>query len=232
LENTSGRAMSERVLVVSVHPDDETLGCGGTVLKHVADGLEVHWAVVTQAYEPEWSREVINRKSEEVDQVAKAYSISSLTRLGFPANGLADIKLGEIIESLRTLILEVRPGTVYLVNGQDIHTDHRVVFDAVTVVIKPFHMRKLGIRRILTYETISSTDAAPPEPGRQFVPHVFSDITSFINRKIEIMQLYATEIQPEPLPRSPSAIRALARVRGATIGVEYAEAFSVIKEII
>jgi LmbE family N-acetylglucosaminyl deacetylase len=93
-------------------------------------------------------------------------------------------------------------------------------------------MAQLGVHRVLTYETLSSTDAAPNTPGRSFLPTVFSDITSFCDQKLEIMSIYQTEIHPDPLPRGPSAIRAQARYRGAAIGVEYAEAFTLIRELV
>jgi LmbE family N-acetylglucosaminyl deacetylase len=98
-------------------------------------------------------------------------------------------------------------------------------------VLKPFYMQRRGVRRVLGYETLSSTDAAPPRSDRAFVPNVFSDITPYIDRKLEVMALYATEVQPEPMPRSASAIRALARFRGSTISAEYAEAFTLIREV-
>ena len=93
-------------------------------------------------------------------------------------------------------------------------------------------MRELGVRAILSYETLSSTEAAPPQPSRLFAPTVYRDVTSHLEAKLEIMHLYVSEAQPDPLPRGPSAIRALARYRGATIGVEYAEAFMLIREIL
>ena len=105
------------------------------------------------------------------------------------------------------------------------------MFDAVTIVLKPFYMAQLGVKRLLSFETISSTDAAPPLPGRGFVPNIYRDITAHLERKLEIMRLYEQQMQPEPLPRSESAIRALARVRGATIAVPYAEAMMLLRQI-
>ena len=97
--------------------------------------------------------------------------------------------------------------------------------------IKSFNSSKHGITRLLSYETLSSTEAAPANASRAFVPNVFSDITRFIERKLEIMSIYETELQPYPLPRSLESIRALARFRGATMGLEYAEAFMLIREL-
>jgi len=99
-------------------------------------------------------------------------------------------------------------------------------------VVKPFYLARLHVHRVLCYEILSSTEAAPPQLGHAFMPNVFIDITPYIERKIEIMALYETGAQLDPLPRGPSALRALARYRGATIGVEYAEAFMLIHEVI
>ena len=129
------------------------------------------------------------------------------------------------------MIASVRPEVVYLVHEGDVHTDHRAVFMAAMSVLKSFYMKRENVRRVLSYETLSSTEAAVPSHTRSFTPDVYCDITPYIDRKTAIMALYASEAQPDPLPRGPSAIRALARYRGATIGVEYAEAFKLIREI-
>ena len=220
------------ILVISVHPDDETLGCGGTMLKHRAQGDTLYWLIVTQAHEPQWSPDVIERKAAEVERVAAAYGIQQYSRLGFPTIRLDTVPQADLIDGIRDYIAQVRPQTVYLIHRGDVHTDHHAVFVATMSVLKPFYMAQPGVRRVLSYETLSSTEAAPPHHTRAFIPTVYSDITPYVDRKIEIMGLYESEAQPEPMPRSPSAIRALARYRGATIGVEYAEAFVLVREII
>ncbi|MSS73600.1 MAG: PIG-L family deacetylase [Candidatus Latescibacteria bacterium] len=220
-----------RVLAISVHPDDETLGCGGTLLRHHAGGDSLFWLIVTQAYEPMWSADVIARKSAEVERVASAYAFEWVMRLGMPTARLDTVPQNDLIAPLRDAISEVRPEVVYVVHGGDVHTDHGVVFTATMSVLKPFYMARLGVHRILCYETLSSTDAAPILPGRQFMPVVYRDISSFIDRKIEIMSFYETEYQADPMPRGPASIRALARHRGATLGVDYAEAFMLIRDV-
>jgi len=221
-----------RILVISAHPDDETLGCGGTLLKDNDAGHELFWIVVTQAHEPRWSSEVIERKAAEVSDVARAYGMKDCLRLGLPTIMLDTIPQDDIISKIRDSIEQVRPEQVYLVNGGDVHDDHRAVNSAVMSVLKPFYMSRLGVQRVMCYETLSSTEAAPPEPARVFVPNIFSDITGYIDRKIEIMGMYASEVHEDPMPRGPSAIRALARYRGATIGVEHAEAFMLMRELV
>lgn len=219
-----------RVLVISAHPDDETLGCGGTLLKHRAGGDTLHWILVTEAHEPAWGRDVISAKAAEVGQVAAAYGMESCVKLGFPTTRLDVIPQADLMAPMREAIAKARPDVVYTVHGGDVHSDHQVVFAATMAILKPFHMATLGVRRILSYESLSSTDAGPAKIERAFVPNVFFDITSHLERKVEIMGLYETERQPDPLPRGPSALRALARLRGASIGVEYAEAFVLMRE--
>ena len=220
-----------KILAIAPHPDDETLGCGGTLLRHRAAGDELHWIVVTQAHAPQWPEAVIAGKAAEVEKVADAYAMRSVQRLGLPTVQLDAMPQSDLIEALRTAIDVVRPEIVYLVHAGDVHTDHAAVFTAALSVMKTFNMSKLGVRRVLSWETTSSTEAAPQNPARAFIPNVYRDITLHLERKLEIMALYQSEMQAEPLPRSASAIRALARYRGASIGVEYAEAFMLVREI-
>lgn len=218
------------VLAISAHPDDETLGCGGTLLKHAERGDSIHWVIATVCHEPQWSASLIDRKAREVECVARAYGARPI-RLGLPNARLDTVPVGDLMAPIERCIDDIHPEVVYVVSGGDIHTDHLAVFNASMSVLKPFYMNRRGVRRVLGYETLSSTDAAPPRAERAFVPNVFSDISPYIDRKLGVMALYATEVQPEPMPRSPSAIRALARFRGSTISAEYAEAFTLIREV-
>lgn len=220
-----------RVLVVAAHPDDETLGCGGTLLRHRAAGDRLYWARATEAHQPQWSAGEVRRKADEVERVTRAYGMEERFDLGFPAALLDTVPQAVLMEEIGAVVEEVRPATIYLVHGGDVHTDHRALFTAAMSVLKPLHMGRLDVRRVLCFETLSSTEAAPPCRETAFLPTVFHDITPHIDRKLEIMELYETEAQPDPSPRGPSAIRALARLRGATMGVEYAEAFQMVREL-
>ena len=219
------------VLIISVHPDDETLGCGGTILRHAAAGDEIYWVVVTQGYEPRWGAELLKEKAVEVERVAAAYSIKKVFKLGFRTTTLDQVPQNDLIDGLRKVVDEVRPQIVYQIHGGDIHTDHFAVFTASMCVLKPFYMKKFGVERVLCYETLSSTEAAPALMHRHFIPTVYRDISQYLEQKVAIMNMYATELHPDPLPRGSSAIRALARYRGATIAVDYAEAFMLIREV-
>lgn len=218
-----------RILAVSAHPDDETLGCGGTLLRHRAEGDELSWLVVTRAHAPAWTDEVIQKKCAEVERVAAAYGMQQTFALGIPSGTADAVPQGDLIARIREAVLSARPEIVYVVHRGDVHSDHGAVFESTLRVLKAFYMRQLGVRAVLSYETLSSTETGVP--GAAFVPTTFKDITSFIDQKLSIMSMYATEAQPDPMPRGASAIRALARYRGATVGVDYAEAFMLIREI-
>jgi LmbE family N-acetylglucosaminyl deacetylase len=220
------------ILAISAHPDDETLGCGGTLLRHRAEGDSLHWAIVTQAHTPQWPAEVIERKAEEVKAVATCYSMQSVHRLQLPTTELDAIPFARVIDGLRAAIEQVRPDIVYLPHRGDVNTDHEVVFRAVLSVLKAFYMSNFGVSRILSFETLSSTEAAAPTQSSAFVPNVYMDITPYCDHKLEIMSLYESEAQVDPMPRGPSAIRALARFRGATVDVNYAEAFMLVREVL
>ncbi len=221
-----------RILAISAHPDDETLGAGGTLLRHKSEGHSLLWLVVTTAHEPHWTAETIRAKKIEIDKVAAAYGIQQQFSLGFPTGRLDTIALADLMNGIGKAIEEVQPEIVYVVHGGDIHSDHRAVHNATMSVLKPFHMRRLGVRRILSYEVLSSTEAAPAQQDLAFNPHTFSDISPWIEEKVKILSFYETERQGENMPRHPSTVRALARYRGATIGVEHAEAFTMIRELI
>ena len=219
------------VLAISAHPDDETLGCGGTLMKHRDAGASLHWMIVTRPDGPSWSKEVVERKECEIQTVAEAYGMEEPVRLGFPAARLDTVPMADLIDAIRSGISSIRPELVYTVYEGDVHTDHRIVSSAVMSVLKPFHMADLGVRRIVSFETLSSTEAASPNHGGGFVPTLFNDITAYLDRKIEIMSLYQTEAHQSAMPRSGDSIRALARFRGATVAVPYAEAFMLRREL-
>lgn len=220
------------ILAISAHPDDETLGCGGTLLKHRLAGDPLFWLIATQTHSPQWSERTIARKEREVRQVAKVYPMKEIFRLDLPAAQLDTVAQQEVMEGVRGVLAKVRPQVVYLVNGGDVHSDHSVLFTATMSVLKPFSMARYGVQRILCYETLSSTDGSPAPSKAPFAPTVFSDITSTLEGKLRILRLYKTERHASPLPRAPESVRALARYRGASVGIRYAEAFMLMKELV
>lgn len=220
-----------RILAIAPHPDDETLGCGGALLNHKRAGDRIHWCIVTEASEPRVSRDFLDRRHTEIDSVAAAYGFDGVTRLGLPTTLLDTLPIQELIAALAGVIEETRPDCVYLNHANDVHSDHRAVFVAAMSALKPFYTRTHGVKRILSYEVLSSTDASLPTASGAFNPTAFCDISAVLDRKLEIMSLYQSELQPYPLPRSLETIRALARFRGGTIGAEYAEGYVLLREV-
>jgi N-acetylglucosamine malate deacetylase 1 len=219
----------KRILVVSPHPDDETLGCGGTLLRHVAEGDEVHWLNITGiSQEHGFSQERVLERTAEIKEVRTQYRMASLNDLGFPTTQLDQLPLGDIIGKISDVFTAVKPETLYLPYRYDIHTDHKVVFDAVAACTKWF--RHPSVKRVLAYETLSETDfqLSPCQSG--FTPNVFIDVEDYLEKKIDILKIYRNELGEFPFPRSEKAVRSLAALRGASSGFESAESFVLLKE--
>jgi N-acetylglucosamine malate deacetylase 1 len=219
----------KRVLVVAVHPDDETLGLGGTLLKHKAYGDEIFWLILTSANQLITNiPNIVKEQKTYVNKVAWEYGFDGWQQLSFLTTELDKYPLGDIIQQVSGYIKVIKPNILYFHHHADVHSDHRIAFDAIYSCTKNF--RHPYIERILLFETLSETEFSPAIRNNAFVPNVFNDITSYMEKKLEIMKLFNTEQMEEPLPRAMSSIRALARFRGSRIGVEYAEAFTLLFE--
>lgn len=222
--------MAMRVLCVAPHPDDETLGCGGTLLRHIADGDEVHWAIVTSISEDlGFSVERVASREHEINEVAQRYGFAAVHRCRLPTMRLDAIPLLEVIEPLSRIVQETKAEILYIPFRNDAHSDHAVVFDAASACTKSF--RYGSVSAVYAYEVLSETGFGlkPEDPG--FRPNLFVPIDDQIDRKMEIMRLYAGELGEHPFPRSEASMQALAVLRGATCGAGAAEAFMVLKEI-
>ena len=219
----------KKVLVISVHPDDETLGCGGTILKHKYNNDEIYWLIITKADENlGFTKRFLEDREKQINIISESYGFKNVYKLGFLTTKLHTIDFSELIDSISQVINEIKPEVVYMNNRSDIHTDHQIAAKAVISCTKSF--RYPFIKKILMYECISETDIAPSLPENLFIPNVYSDITEFMNKKLEIMSIYESEIQQPPLPRSLDNIKSLARYRGASCGVNYAEALMLVRE--
>jgi LmbE family N-acetylglucosaminyl deacetylase len=219
-----------KVIIISAHPDDETLGAGGTILKHKEIGDEVHWLIVTNVFESEgFSNERVLSRKQEIEEVSRLYSFNKVYNIGYPTMKLNDTILFELVNKISHIFQELEPEIIYVMNRSDAHSDHRIVFDAVMSCTKSF--RYPYVKKVLMYECLSETEFAPILPERVFQPNYFVDISNFIEKKIEIMKIFDSELGDHPFPRSIKNIEALATFRGATVGVLYAEAFQMIKYI-
>lgn len=210
----------EKVVIISVHPDDETLGCGGTILKHLRRGDEVHCILVTSG----------NVKQKEVwKKVKSAYNFTSVVELDFPELELADISLNELIPKFSEAINCIKPSVLYIPNQSDVHSDHQAVFNAMSACTKVF--RYPFIEKVLMCEVISETDMALPSGFAPFIPNYFVDISHEMEKKIEILKMYESEMLPYPQTRNESTMRSLNRYRGSQINTEFAESFVLLKYI-
>jgi len=222
--------MDKDIIVVATHPDDETFGCGGTLLLHKANGDRIHWLIVTEMSPEFFSDERIAIRENEISRVASQYGFASVNRLHFPTTRLGNISENILIDAFTETFRMICPHTVYLPFLNDIHSDHRRVFHAALTCTKSF--RYPSVKRVLMMEVLSETEFAPPVALDFFVPNVYTDITDYIDRKLEILALYEGEILPSPFPRSMETIRGLAGFRGSVAGCKYAEAFMLIREIL
>jgi LmbE family N-acetylglucosaminyl deacetylase len=219
-----------KILVVAPHPDDETLGCGGTILRHLAQGDEVHWLIVTSIDGVAgFSSERVAKRASEIETVAARYGFTSVQSLGLPTTRLDTLPKGDIVQHVGKAIGQVQPDTVYMPYRNDVHSDHAAVFDAVISATKTF--RTPFVRRLYVYETLSETEFGlrPDDPG--FKPNLFVDIATWLPAKLDIMACFEGEMGVFPFPRSKETIEALARLRGSQAGCHAAEAFMILKEL-
>lgn len=223
--------MSKSILVVAPHPDDESLGCGGTLLKHINNGDEVHWLIITSmSLACGYSQQQINKRRDEIKVVSQLFNFSSVTVLDFPPASLDSVDTADLVGAISKNIKATLPHTVYLPYRYDVHSDHKAVFDAAMSSTKSF--RAASVKRLLCYETLSETDFNLDPNHAQFSPNVWVDINDFLEQKINILKTYQSELSEFPFPRSLDAVEALAKVRGVQCNSKAAEAFMLLKEII
>ncbi len=216
------------ILVVAPHPDDETLGCGGTLLRHGGERDSVHWLIVTAMRESlGYTPERMAAREAEIEAVTRHYGFAGVHHLDFPTTGLDSLPLRDLIAAVGNVLDRVRPEVLYLPFPGDAHSDHRVVFDACAACSKWF--RSSFLRQILSYETLSETNFGL-DPRIGFRPNLYVDIGDHLDGKIEAMRFYTEEMGAHPFPRSDVAITALARLRGSESGYQAAEAFVILKQ--
>lgn len=221
--------MSKKVIIVAPHPDDETLGCGGTLLKHITAGDEVHWLIITDVAEQYgFTTDRVAARTQEIERIASFYGFAATHNLALPPARLDTVPRGELVAKIAAVFSFVMPHVVYIPFRGDVHSDHGIAFDAVAACTKWF--RCPSVQRVLAYETLSETEQGLI-PVAGFAPTFFVNIAEQLTRKLEAVAVYASEIGKFPFPRSPEAVRALAALRGATAGCAAAEAFVLLREI-
>ena len=221
-----------RILVIAPHPDDEILGCGGTIAKKAAQGAVVTVCIVTKGYPPLHDPSVISKGTDEDLQANEILGTKQVIRLDFPANGLESMEQHELNDSLKEVITEIEPDEVYIPFSGDIHIDHKLVAQAAMVALRPKYQHgQRVVRRILSYEVLSETGWDLNRAGNIFVPNVFEDIHDTIQTKMVAAGAMASQIPMDHNARSVEAIKTLAMYRGNQAGVNYAEAFMLEREV-
>ena len=217
-----------RVLVVAPHPDDETLGCGGTIYKHKDIGDELFWLIVTEvSIDLGWPKEYVKMRKAEIDNVSDKYGFKKVFNFEMPATKMDSIPTSDLIDKIKDLYTKVKPEIIYIPFAHDVHTDHQLISKAFQSTFKWF--RYPFIKKVLMYETPSETEFNFMDQ-RKFMPNVFNNISEYEDKKINTMKIYDSEIDDFPFPRSEKNIRSLAAYRGSQSGYKSAEAFELIYE--
>ena len=217
-------------LVIAPHPDDETLGCGGTLLRRKAEGGTIGWLLMTELNKKwGWSDQRISKRADEIDQVRKFLGISKdhLYQLGFPTTRLDTIPTADLVSSISDVFKSFEPEELFLPHPSDIHSDHRITFEAASACSKWF--RYPSLKRILAYETLSETVFGLVS-SEIFRPNIFINIEPYFTDKLKLVDIYSSELGEFPFPRSHEAITALAKFRGASSGFKESEAFELLRE--
>lgn len=222
-----------KILVMAPHADDEVLGMGGTIAKMVDEGHEVIVAVLTGHGEephPLWPRENWDTIRHECCEAQAILGCGPPLFRELPAACLDIAPSHEVNRVISDLLVEIDPCEVYIPFAFDLHKDHGAIAYGVSVATRPYLDSARGIRRVLAYETLSETHLAPPFLAPAFQPNVYINISMTLERKLDAMRAYASQIQANNLPRSIATLRALATFRGTHIGVDAAEGFVLLGE--
>ncbi len=215
-----------RTLVIGPHADDELFGCGGTLLRRRSEGHVVGWILMTDlSIDDGFSEQNIIKRKEQIDIVRSRLGIneSNFFNLNYRPAYLDVEPLGNLVERLSNVVREFQPNEVLVPYFGDVHSDHRVTFEAASTSVKSF--RHPYVERVLAYETVSETDFGINPAFNNFKPNFFVNINSELSTKLELLSNYESEILPAPFPRSLENVQALARFRGSQSGFLHAEAY-------
>ncbi|KKU12878.1 MAG: hypothetical protein UX17_C0034G0004 [Parcubacteria group bacterium GW2011_GWC2_45_7] len=220
-----------KVLVVAAHPDDEVLGMGGTLLKLVQSGQNNLHLLFLSFGEASRGKKVANEdlRKRQAMMVSKKIGASLYLKENFPDNAFDSVPLLKIIQRVEYYLRIIKPTVIYTHHGQDLNVDHRLTFQAVFTAVRP--SRYPNLKKLYTFEILSSTEWQVKTSSTVFLPNTYVDIGQYLEPKIELLKEYQREISPFPFPRSPQGVKALAQYRGMECGLKYAEAFQLIREV-
>lgn len=222
--------MSKSVLVVAAHADDEALGCGGTIARHVAEGDTVHGIFIADGVgsRKDAGYEALKMREAAAQKAHSLLGFSSVSYLGFPDNRLDGINLLDIVQSVERSLQTIMPDVVYTHHYGDLNIDHRVAHQAVMTACRP--IPGSSVTEIYTFEIMSSTEWSSPGLS-PFLPTCYVNISEYLELKLDALKAYELEMRDMPHSRSIEHLEALARHRGHSVGVSAAEAFMVMRNI-
>lgn len=214
--------MSRRVLVIAAHPDDELLGCGGTLALHTRAGDEVTAVIACEGESLRYGPSGIGQ-GEHMRRAGHTLGLKESRPLGFPDQRLDTQSLLDLIVPLERTVRELRPAVVYCQFGGDANQDHELLFRAALVATRPIEP---FIEAVYAFDTASSTEWGYP---RSFVPDTWVDISTTLEQKIAAMACYESEVRPYPHPRSLDALRHRAHAWGNQCCMDAAEVFMTVR---
>jgi N-acetylglucosamine malate deacetylase 1 len=230
----------DTALVIAAHPDDEVLGVGGTVARMAAESIDVHVVYVTTGVlmphaDPEMHRDDINAEADQLEaeasDAAETLGAASATFLGLPDSRLDTVSRIDVTQALREATEHMSPDIVFTHHPGDYKWDHRVVFDASMMAFRANAGSDFP-RAIFTYEVPSATERSFQTPEFVFCPNLFVDVTASLPIKLDALNCYDSRIRDYPHPRSKRAVEVWARKRGNEVGVDCAEAFTLVRGIL
>ena len=229
--------MSKSVLVIAAHPDDEVLGCGGTIARHAEAGDQVQVLIVAEGATSRLQQRDRGQASDELSALGQAarkagaiLGVAGVELLDCPDNRLDSLDRLDLIKLIEVRMERHQPQVVYVHHAGDVNVDHRRLHEAVITACRPTPGQP--VRRLLSFEVASSTEWQPPGSAPPFQPNWFVDITAQWPRKRDALAAYASEMRAWPHARSIEALEHLARWRGAQVGVEAAEAFCLLRNLV
>ena len=219
-----------KVLIVVAHPDDEVLGVGGTILKHVDRGDHVDLLILGDGESSRSDGVDINKRATQAKEAAKSLGVGSLFLENLPDNQFDTVSLLKIVKIVEQYLNNVQPGIVYTHSISDLNIDHQLTFKAVLTACRP----KPGhfVKKLFSFEVLSSTEWQCKSSQSNFCPTVYNDITDFIEKKVGILEVYKDEVNAFPHPRSKEGVMVLSKYRGMESGYNFAEAFQLIRELL
>lgn len=221
--------MAKQVLVVAAHPDDEILGLGGTIARHVAEGDRVTTVIIADNGTARYEDDTISSVRQNAYEAAHRLGVEKVLFAGFADQKLDTLPILEITQWIEKVVKDIQPQIIYTHHRGDMNRDHQIVQEATLTAARPYSTPY--VERILCYETPSSTEWAGSYPEKQFIPNLYVDITPYLEQKLYAMSAYATELGTFPHPRSLEALRIRAMHWGSAIAAGAAEPFFLVREI-